>query len=95
MRKELVNQHIKYFTDPDLNVQVVQMNPLAVYNAMYYDDRLSDGTTMIIDLGAENADLIIAEGEHDLDAVDPDRRQQLHRGAGQGVQAETSPRPRS
>ena len=63
MRKELVNQHIKYFTDLDLNVQVVQMNPLAVYNAMYYDERLADGTTMIIDLGAENTDLIIADGE--------------------------------
>ena len=62
MRKELVNQHIKYFTDMGLNVQVVQMNPLAVYNAMYYDQRIK-GTTMIIDLGAENTDLIIAEGE--------------------------------
>ncbi len=62
MRKELVNQHIKYFTDAGLNVQVVQMNPLAVYNAMYYDDRIK-GTTMIVDLGAENTDLIIAEGE--------------------------------
>lgn len=60
MRKELVNQHIKYFTDFDLNVQVVQMNPLAVYNAMWYDQRLN-GTTMIIDLGAENTDLIIAD----------------------------------
>ena len=50
---------------------------------------------MIIDLGAENTDLIIADGETDLAALDPDRRQQLHRGAGQGVQAATSPRPRS
>ncbi len=63
MRKELVNQQIKYFTDMDMNVQVVQMSPLAVYNAMYYDNRLSDGTTMILDLGAENADLIIADGD--------------------------------
>src|SRR5881227_3722815 len=55
MRKELINQHIKNFTDQDLNVQVVQMNPLAVYNAMYYDSRLK-GTTMIIDMGAENTD---------------------------------------
>ncbi len=62
MRKELINQHIKYFTSIDLNVQVVQMNPLAVYNAMYYDSRIK-GTTMIVDLGAENTDLIIAEGE--------------------------------
>src|SRR3954454_7085100 len=62
MRKELIGQHIKYFTDNDLNVQVVQMNPLAVYNSMSYDQRI-DGTTMIIDLGAENTDLIIADAE--------------------------------
>src|SRR5881398_2392531 len=62
MRKELVNQHIKYFSDIDLNVQVVQMNPLAVYNAMYFDNRIK-GTTMIVDLGAENTDLVISEGQ--------------------------------
>src|SRR4051812_36160743 len=63
MRKELVNQHIKYFTDFDLNVQVVQMNPLAVYNALQHDGRFDSGTTMIIDLGAENTDLLIADNE--------------------------------
>jgi type IV pilus assembly protein PilM len=62
MRKELVNQHIGYFTNAGLNVQAVQMNPLAVYNAMYYDERIK-GTTMMVDVGAENTDLIIAEGE--------------------------------
>jgi type IV pilus assembly protein PilM len=62
MRKELINQHIKFFTDAKLNVQVVQMNPLSVYNAMYYDSRIK-GTTMIVDIGADNTDLIIAEGE--------------------------------
>src|SRR5919107_1858692 len=62
MRKELVNQHIAKFTDAGLNVRTVQMNPLAVYNAMYYDQRLK-GTTMIVDVGAENTDLIITEGE--------------------------------
>src|SRR5687767_12494652 len=63
MRRDLVNQHILYFTDAGLNVEVVQMNPLAVYNAMYHDQRMNDGATMIVDLGAENTDLIIAEGE--------------------------------
>ncbi len=62
MRKELVNRHIQFFTDIDLNVQTVQMSPLAVYNAIYHDQRIN-GTTMIVDLGAENTDLIIAEGE--------------------------------
>ena len=62
MRKELVNQHISFFTDAKLNVQAVQMSPLSVYNALYYDSRLK-GTTMIVDIGAESTDLIIAEGE--------------------------------
>lgn len=62
MKKELVAQHIKYFADVGLNVQAVQMNPLGVYNGLYHDEKLK-GTTMIIDIGAENADLIIAEGE--------------------------------
>ena len=62
MRKELINANLLNFTSIDLNVQVVQMNPLAVYNAMYYDSRVN-GTTMIIDVGAENTDLIIADGE--------------------------------
>lgn len=62
MRKELVNRHLQFFTDSGLDVDIVQMNPLAVYNAMYYDGRIK-GTTMIVDLGAENTDLIIAEGE--------------------------------
>ena len=62
MRKELINQHLKFFTDVGLNVECVQLNPLAVYNAMQYDQRI-DGCTMIIDLGSENTDLIIADGE--------------------------------
>lgn len=62
MRKELIGKHIQFFTDFDMNVQVVQMNPLAVYNAIYYDQRLK-GTTMIVDLGAENTDLIIADND--------------------------------
>ncbi len=63
LRKELVNAQIKQFTDMEMNVQVVQMGPLAVYNGMQYDQRLNDGTTMIVDCGAENTDLIIADGE--------------------------------
>src|SRR3954447_6381402 len=63
MRKELVNAQLKYYTDFDLNVQVVQMNPLAVYNGLQHDGRFDDGTTMVIDIGAENTDLIIADNE--------------------------------
>jgi type IV pilus assembly protein PilM len=62
MRRDLVNQHIANFTAVDIDVEAVQTSPLAVYNAIQHDGRIN-GTTMIMDLGAENADLIIAEGE--------------------------------
>ncbi len=62
MRKELVAKHLQLFTDADMNVSAVQMNPLADYNAMQYDGRLKD-TTMIIDMGSENTDLIIADND--------------------------------
>ena len=63
MRKDLINHQIQAYTDVGLNVEAVQLNPLAVYNAMYFDDRVAGGATMIIDVGAENTDLIIADGE--------------------------------
>lgn len=63
MRRELVNQHIKYFTDFDLNVQTVQMNPLAVYNALQYDGRFNDGVAMVVDVGTDNTDLLIASND--------------------------------
>lgn len=60
MRKELVNNWVRVFTEANLNVQAVQTNPLAVYNAVQRDGRLAGGTAMVIDVGAENTDLIIA-----------------------------------
>src|SRR5690349_11592405 len=47
MRKELVNRQLQFFTDSGMDVGLVQMNPLAVYNAMYHDQKIK-GTTMII-----------------------------------------------
>ncbi len=61
MKKELVSKHISAFTNLGLNVQCVQMHPLAVYNAMFFDGRVGQ-TTMFMDCGAENTDLIIADG---------------------------------
>lgn len=62
MRKELVAKHLQFFTDADMKASIVQMNPLADYNAMQYDGRLKE-TTMIIDMGSENTDLIIADND--------------------------------
>ena len=62
MRKELVNRHVSFYTDQKLNVQAVQMSPMAVYNAMAFDGRLGQ-TTLLVDMGADTTDLVIADGE--------------------------------
>ncbi len=62
IKKDLVNRQIAYFTNNHLNVVTVQMHPLAVYNSMYADGRVSQ-CTMFMDSGAENTDLIIADGQ--------------------------------
>lgn len=63
IRKDLVSAHVRTFTDYMLNVQVVQMGPLALYNAMQRDGRLDQGVAMVVDVGAETTDLIIAGNE--------------------------------
>ncbi len=61
MKKELVNRQIDYFKNLGVNVEVVQMGPVAVYNAMMFDNRVTE-PTMFMDMGAENTDLVIADG---------------------------------
>ncbi|MEM7807673.1 MAG: type IV pilus assembly protein PilM [Planctomycetota bacterium] len=63
MRKELVNEHVQQFVDQDLDVVAVQTSPLAVYNAVRSDGRLDKGHAVILDLGAESTDMIIANND--------------------------------
>lgn len=63
MRKELINEVVGEFLDVDLDVHAVQTNPLAVYNAVRYEGRLDKGYAVIIDLGADSTDLIIADND--------------------------------
>lgn len=62
MRKDLVNHYVSAYTDRKLQVQVVQMSAMAVYNALFHDGKL-DGPTLILDVGAATTDLLIADGE--------------------------------
>ncbi len=63
MRKELVNQQVSYFLDVDLDVHAVQTSPLAVYNAIRHEGRLDKGHAVILDLGADSTDLIVADND--------------------------------
>jgi type IV pilus assembly protein PilM len=89
MKKELVAQIMSNFRAADMNVQGVQMSPLAVYNAAAFDGMTEDKGTIIIDMGAEHTDLVIMDqgrvwlrsinigGNHFTDALAKSFKQQF------------------
>ncbi|RME38413.1 MAG: type IV pilus assembly protein PilM [Planctomycetota bacterium] len=60
MKRELIREHLLYFEQASIEPVAVQTGPLAVYNAAHFDGLLGDETTVLLDVGAENTDLIIA-----------------------------------
>ncbi len=89
MKKELVAHVMSNFRAVDMNVQGVQMSPLAVYNAAAYDGMTADKGTVIIDMGAEHTDIVIMDqgrvwlrsisigGNHFTDALAKSFKQQF------------------
>ncbi|MBN1488877.1 MAG: type IV pilus assembly protein PilM [Phycisphaerae bacterium] len=63
MRRELVGEHLKAFTAANIEPIVVQSAPLALYNALLYDGQFADGATLLLDIGAQNTDLIVADAK--------------------------------
>lgn len=61
MKKELVFGVLSNFTVNDITVEGVQMNPLAVFNGMSYDEAADGKGTVLLDIGADHTDLIILD----------------------------------
>ncbi len=60
MKRELIREHLLHFEQASIEPIAVQSAPLSVYNAANYDGMLASETTILLDIGAENTDLIIA-----------------------------------
>jgi type IV pilus assembly protein PilM len=61
MKRELIRSYLMHFENAGIEPVMVQSSPLALYNTAAYDGLLDDGaTTVILDIGAENTDLIVA-----------------------------------
>ena len=60
MKRELIREHLLHFEQASIEPIAVQSGPLAIYNAVHYDGLLGKDTTIILDVGAENTDLVIA-----------------------------------
>jgi len=63
MKREDVGSALGHFESVAMTVDAVQMAPLALYNFMVFDgQRDADGATLLVDVGADQSDLIVADG---------------------------------
>ncbi len=60
MKRELIREHLLHFEQAGIEPIAVQSGPLAAYNMAHFDALLAKETTILLDVGAENTDLIIA-----------------------------------
>ncbi len=51
------------FADASIEVDVVQMAPLALYNFLVLDEQVAEeGATLLVDVGADSTDLVVSDG---------------------------------
>lgn len=63
MKREDVAEVMGYLSDSELSSDLVQMAPLSLYNFLTVDQTISeDGATLLMDVGADKTDLIVADG---------------------------------
>jgi len=63
MKREDIGNVLDYFSAVEIDVDVVQMAPLALYNFMAYDGQASEqGATLLADIGADKTDLVVSDG---------------------------------
>jgi type IV pilus assembly protein PilM len=72
MKRDQVNNQLRPFTNAQLEVELIQIAPLALYNFLSYDQlgiRLGDEAvamdsyTILLDMGADNTTLLVSNGQ--------------------------------
>ena len=59
MKRELIREYLMHFENAGIGPIIVQAAPLALYNAAAFDGLLGEDTTILLDIGAENTDLVV------------------------------------
>ena len=63
MKRVDVGEVLEHFSAVGMNVDIVQMAPLALYNFMKFDEHVApEGATLLADIGADKTDLVVADG---------------------------------
>ena len=64
MKRDIVADYVSDFLAMKIEPDIVQMAPVALYNYLRYDQQVSGGgATILLDVGGENTNLVIADGE--------------------------------
>jgi type IV pilus assembly protein PilM len=63
MKRDQINRAIQPLKNAGIEIDIVQMGPLALYNYASFDlPREEGGSVVLLDVGADNTDLIITDG---------------------------------
>ncbi|NLX21814.1 MAG: type IV pilus assembly protein PilM [Phycisphaerae bacterium] len=62
MRRELMREYLRFLSDLNFEPAIVQSSPLALYNALRYDGLCGQESVAILDIGAQNTDLLVVDG---------------------------------
>jgi type IV pilus assembly protein PilM len=60
IRRDLVRKYLSVFVDKKIEPVLVQASPLGLYNYLAFDDLPQEGAVVILDVGAQNTDLVVA-----------------------------------
>jgi len=63
MKRDIVADYVSDFMAMKIEPDIVQMAPVALYNFLRYDRQAGGGATILLDVGAENTNLVIADGD--------------------------------
>jgi type IV pilus assembly protein PilM len=63
MKRDIVADYASDFLAMRIEPDIIQMAPVALYNFLRYDKQGGGGATILIDVGAENTNLVIADAE--------------------------------
>lgn len=61
MKRDLIHEHLAHFSDVGIEPALMQSAPLAFFDAMFFNEQCSKETTVLVDIGAENTDLVITD----------------------------------
>ena len=62
IKKDVVEEFLNRISPAKLNIIAVQLSPVALFNFLNYDQNLRDAT-IILDMGADNASLIVMDSD--------------------------------